>query len=57
MKDILKTTVTLDGRVVGTIQMSPEKDRSVFEYDKDCLLWAAPAWELSVTSQRCSLHL
>lgn len=44
MKDILKTTVTLDGRVVGTIQMSPEKDRSVFEYDKD---WIAEGFSIS----------
>lgn len=35
MKDILKITVSLNGRTVGTLQMTPERDRSVFEYDKD----------------------
>mgnify|MGYP000494465917 FL=1 len=34
MKDILKITVSLDERTVGTLQMTPERDRSVFEYDK-----------------------
>lgn len=44
MKDILKTTVTLGGRTVGTIQMTPERDRCVFEYDKD---WIANGFSLS----------
>jgi len=35
MKDILKITVSLDGHSVGTSQMTPERDRCVFEYDKD----------------------
>ena len=35
MKDILKITVSFDERIVGTLQMTPERDRSVFEYDKD----------------------
>lgn len=35
MKDILKTTVTLDGRTVGVIRMTPERNRCVFEYDRD----------------------
>ena len=34
MKDILKITVSLEGRTVGTLQMTPERNRSVFEYDK-----------------------
>lgn len=34
MKDILKITVSLNRHTVGTLQMTPEKDRSVFEYDK-----------------------
>lgn len=32
MKDILKITVSLDGRTIGTLQMTPERDRCVFEY-------------------------
>ena len=35
MKDILKITVSLDGHSVGTSQMTPERDRCVFKYDKD----------------------
>jgi len=48
MKDILKTTVTLDGRTVGTIQMTPERDRCVFEYNKDWIAegFAISPWEL-----------
>lgn len=44
MKDILKTTVTIDGRTVGTIQLTPERDRCVFEYDKD---WIADGFSIS----------
>lgn len=44
MKDILKITVSLDGRIVGTLQMIPERDRSVFEYDKD---WIASGFSIS----------
>lgn len=44
MKEILKTTVTLGERIVGTIQMTPERDRSVFEYDKD---WIADGFSIS----------
>lgn len=44
MKDILKITVTLGGRTVGAIQMTPERDRSVFEYDKD---WIANGFSIS----------
>lgn len=44
MKDILKTTVTLGGRTVGTIQMTPERDRCVFEYDRD---WIADGFSIS----------
>lgn len=44
MKDILKITVSLDGCTVGTLQMTPERDRSVFEYDKD---WIASGFSIS----------
>lgn len=44
MKDILKITVSLGGRTVGTLQMTPERDRSVFEYDKD---WIAGGFSIS----------
>lgn len=44
MKDILKITVSLNGRIVGTLQMTPERDRSVFEYDKD---WIANGFSIS----------
>lgn len=44
MKDILKITVSLDGRTVGTLQMTPERDRCVFEYDKD---WIANGFSIS----------
>jgi len=44
MKDVLKTTVTLDGRTVGSIQMTPERDRCVFEYDKE---WIADGFSIS----------
>lgn len=44
MKDILKITVTLGGKTVGTIQMSPDRDRCVFEYDKD---WIATGFSIS----------
>lgn len=44
MKDILKITVSLNGRTVGTLQMTPERDRSVFEYDKD---WIASGFSIS----------
>lgn len=44
MKDILKITVSLDGRTVGTLQMTPERDRSVFEYDRD---WIASGFSIS----------
>lgn len=44
MKDILKTIVTLGGRIVGTIQMTPERDRCAFEYDKE---WIANGFSLS----------
>ncbi|MGM9748152.1 MAG: HipA N-terminal domain-containing protein [Candidatus Cryptobacteroides sp.] len=44
MKDILKITVTIGGRTVGTIQMTPERDRSVFEYDKD---WISDGFSIS----------
>ena len=30
MKDILKITVSLDGHIVGALQMTPERDRCVF---------------------------
>ena len=44
MKDILKITVSFDERIVGTLQMTPERDRSVFEYDKD---WIANGFSIS----------
>ena len=44
MKDILKIIVTLGGRTVGTVQMTPERDRSVFEYDKD---WISDGFSIS----------
>lgn len=44
MKDILKITVSLDGHTVGTLQMTPERDRCVFEYDKD---WIANGFSIS----------
>ena len=44
MKDILKITVSLDGRTVGTLQMTPERDRCVFEYDKN---WIASGFSIS----------
>ena len=44
MKDILKTTVTLGGRTVGTTQMTPERDLCVFEYDRD---WIADGFSIS----------
>jgi len=44
MKNILKTTVTLCSRTVGTIQMTPERDFCVFEYDKD---WIADGFSIS----------
>lgn len=44
MKDILKISVSLDGRAVGIIQMTPERDRCVFEYDKE---WIATGFSLS----------
>lgn len=44
MKDILKTIVTIGDRTVGNIQMTPERDRSVFEYDKD---WIADGYSIS----------
>ncbi len=48
MKDILKITVSLDGRTVGTLQMTPERDRCVFEYDKDWISagFSISPWEL-----------
>ena len=48
MKDILKITVSLDGRIVGTLQMTPERDRCVFEYDKDWIAigFSISPWEL-----------
>ena len=44
MKDITKIRVSLNGRTVGTLQMTPEKDRSVFEYDRD---WIADGFSIS----------
>ncbi len=44
MKDILKITVSLDGHIVGTLRMTPERDRCVFEYDKD---WIASGFSIS----------
>ena len=44
MKDILKITVSLGGQDVGTLQMTPERDRCVFEYDKD---WIAGGFSIS----------
>ncbi len=44
MKDILKITVSLNRHTVGTLQMTPEKDRSVFEYDK---AWIASGFSIS----------
>lgn len=44
MKDIQKITVSIDGRTVGTLQMTPERERCVFEYDKD---WIAFGFSLS----------
>lgn len=35
MKDILKIIVLLGDRVVGILQMTPERNRCVFEYDKN----------------------
>lgn len=48
MKDILKITVTLEGRTVGTLQMTPERDRCVFEYDKGWITggFSISPWEL-----------
>lgn len=48
MRDILKITVSLGGRTVGTIQMTPERDRCVFEYDREWLDngWSISPWEL-----------
>ena len=34
----------MEGRTVGTSQMTPERDRSVFEYDKD---WIASGFSIS----------
>lgn len=44
MKDILKIIVSLDNRTIGTLQMTPERDRCVFEYDKD---WLANGFSIS----------
>lgn len=48
MKDILKITVSLDERIVGTLQMTPERDRCVFEYDKNWITngFSISPWEL-----------
>ena len=48
MKDILKNIVSLDNRTIGTLQMTPERDRCVFEYDKDWLAngFSISPWEL-----------
>lgn len=43
MKDILKITVSLGERTVGTLQMTSERDRCVFEYDKD---WIANGFSI-----------
>lgn len=52
MKDILKITVSLADRVVGTLQMTPERDRCVFEYDKAWLAdgFSLSPWELPLQS-------
>lgn len=44
MKEILKITVSLGGRTVGTLQMTPERDRCVFVYDKE---WIATGFSIS----------
>lgn len=44
MKDILKITVLLEGRTVGTLQMTQERDLCVFEYDKR---WIANGFSIS----------
>lgn len=44
MKDILKIKVSLDGRNVGTLQMTPERDRCVFEYSRE---WIAEGFSIS----------
>ena len=44
MKDILKITVSLAGHTVGTLQMTPGRDRCVFEYDKE---WMADGFSIS----------
>ncbi|MCQ2148652.1 MAG: type II toxin-antitoxin system HipA family toxin, partial [Bacteroidales bacterium] len=44
MKDILKTTVSIGDRIVGTIQMTPQRNRCVFEYDKS---WIADGFSIS----------
>lgn len=48
MKDILKIIVSLDNRTIGALQMTPERDRCVFEYDKDWLAngFSISPWEL-----------
>lgn len=48
MKDILKIIVSLDNRTIGTLQMTPERDRCAFEYDKDWLAngFSISPWEL-----------
>lgn len=48
MKDILKIIVSLDNRTIGTLHMTPERDRCVFEYDKDWLAngFSISPWEL-----------
>ena len=48
MKDNLKIIVSLDNRTIGTLQMTPERDRCVFEYDKDWLAdgFSISPWEL-----------
>lgn len=48
MIDILKLTVTLGDRVVGTLQMTPQRNRCVFEYDKAWLSdgFSISPWEL-----------
>lgn len=44
MKDILKIIVLLGDRVVGILQMTPERNRCVFEYDKN---WIANGFSIS----------
>lgn len=44
MKDIQKITVSLNDLTVGVLQMTPERDRCVFEYDKD---WIANGFSIS----------